>query len=324
MKEKTLTNSRYHNRIEFSSFFEKYGMLVVLGVLFLACSLISSVFLRPSNLFNITRQVSVIGIISIGMTFVILTGGIDLSVGSVYAFATLVITGLKHLGAVPAAVIALVISMVWGLLAGILVTKGRLQPFIATLGLMTGVVGFGLTFSRGQPILGAPEGLKFIGQGTLFGIVPFQSILFIITAAAAHIILNRTRLGRHVYAVGGNEEGSRLSGISVDNVKITVYVVSSFLAGFAGVITANHMNFGEANIGSGMELDAIAAVAVGGTTLGGGSGGAAGTVIGVLIIGVLNNLLNLINVPGYTQKIVKGVIIIAAVLLQSVQENRKK
>ena len=136
-------------------------------------------------------------------------------------------------------------------------------------------------------------------------------------------MLNRTRLGRHIYAVGGNEEGSRLSGIKVDKIKMTVYMLSATLAGFAGVITANHMNFGEANIGAGMELDAIAAVAVGGTSLQGGAGSAAGTVVGVLIIGVLNNLLNLINVPGYTQKIVKGVIIIAAVLLQSMQENRK-
>ncbi|MDZ4121925.1 MAG: ABC transporter permease, partial [Candidatus Cloacimonadaceae bacterium] len=171
--------------------------------------------------------------------------------------------------------------------------------------------------------LGTPEGLKFIGQGTLFGMVPFQAVLFAITAAIGHLMLTRTRLGRHIYSVGGNEEGSRLSGIRVDTVKIAAYVICSVLAGFAGIITANHMNFGEANIGSGMEQDAIASVAVGGTSLGGGSGSVAGTVVGVLIIGVLNNLLNLVNVPGYTQKIVKGVIIIVAVLLQSMQSNKK-
>ena len=324
MSDKSITNTRYNNHFNIATFAEKYGMLFVLLVLILACSFISPVFLRPANLFNITRQVSVIGIISIGMTFVILTGGIDLSVGSVYAFATLLITGLKAYGAVPAIVVTIVVSMLWGLLAGIIITKGKLQPFIVTLGLMTAIVGFGLTFSKGQPILGAPDGLRFIGYSSLFGVLPFQSILFVITAVIAHVLLNRTRLGRHIYAVGGNEEGSRLSGINVDKVKTIAYVISSFLAGFAGIITANHMNFGEANIGTGMELDAIAAVAVGGTTLKGGSGSALGTVIGVLIIGVLNNLLNLINIPGYTQKIVKGVIIIAAVYLQSLQENRKK
>jgi ribose/xylose/arabinose/galactoside ABC-type transport system permease subunit len=323
MTDQNAAKLRYHNKFNFGVFAEKYGMLVVLVILFVACSLISPVFLRPANLFNITRQVSVIGIISIGMTFVILTGGIDLSVGSVYAFSTLVVTGLKMIGGMPAVLIALAASMLWGLLAGLIITKGKLQPFIVTMALMTAIVGFGLTYSKGQPILGAPEGLKFIGQGTVFGIIPFQSILFVLIAAAAHIMLNRTRLGRHIYAVGGNEEGSRLSGIKVDKIKLTVYMMSATLAGFAGVIPANHMNFGEANIGAGMELDAIAAVAVGGTSLQGGAGSAAGTVVGVLIIGVLNNLLNLINVPGYTQKIVKGVIIIAAVLLQSMQENRK-
>ena len=165
MTDQNAAKLRYHNKFNFGVFAEKYGMLVVLVILFIACSLISPVFLRPANLFNITRQVSVIGIISIGMTFVILTGGIDLSVGSVYAFSTLVVTGLKMIGGLPAVLIALVASMLWGALAGVIITKGKLQPFIVTMALMTAIVGFGLTYSKGQPILGAPEGTEVHRSG---------------------------------------------------------------------------------------------------------------------------------------------------------------
>ncbi len=309
------------NRVHFV---ENYGMLAVLVILFIVCAIVSPYFLKAENLLNITRQVSEIGIISIGMTFVIITGGIDLSVGSVLAFSTLIVAGFKDYGALPAFLLAMALSMIFGLVTGILVTKGKLQAFIATLGMMTAVVGIGLTYSHGHPIIGTPEGLSFIGQGKLFDTIPVQTILFAITAVAASIVLNRTRLGRYIYAVGGNEEGSRLSGIRVDRVKMAAYVISSGLSGFAGIIMANHLNVGEANLGSGMELDAIASVAVGGTSLAGGRGGVVGTVIGVIIIGILNNFLNLINVPGYTQKIVKGAIIIIAVLAQSMQSNRKK
>jgi len=315
-----IERSRFRN----THFLENYGMLLVLAVLFIVCSIVSPYFLKAENLLNITRQISVIGIISIGMTFVIITGGIDLSVGSVLAFSTLMVAGFKGMGAFPAFLIAMALSMSFGLVTGILVTKGKLQAFIATLGMMTAVVGIGLTYSHGHPIIGTPEGLSFLGQGKLFGTIPVQTVLFTLTALAAGLVLNRTRLGRYIYAVGGNEEGSRLSGIRVDRIKTAAYVISSALSGFAGIIMANHLNVGEANLGAGMELDAIASVAVGGTSLSGGSGGVVGTVIGVIIIGILNNFLNLINVPGYTQKIVKGAIIIIAVLAQSIQANRKK
>jgi ribose/xylose/arabinose/galactoside ABC-type transport system permease subunit len=305
-------------------FMESYGMLIVLAVLFLVCAITSPYFLKVENLLNITRQISVSGIVSIGMTFAILTGGIDLAVGPVLAFSTLMVAGFQGAGALPAFLIAMAMSLMFGVVTGLLVTKGKLQPFIATLGMMTTVVGIGLTYSHGHPIIGTPDGLTFLGQGKLFNTIPVQTILFTLTAVAASIVLNRTRLGRYIYAVGGNEEGSRLSGIRVDRIKMAAYVISSGLAGFAGIIMANHLNVGEANLGTGMELDAIASVAVGGTSLSGGRGSVLGTVIGVIIIGILNNFLNLINVPGYTQKIVKGAIIILAVLAQSMQANRKK
>ena len=311
-------------KIDRMHFIENYGMLAVLAILLIVCAVVSPFFLKAENLLNISRQISVIGIISIGMTFVIITGGIDLSVGSVLAFSTLITAGFKDLGAVPAFTAAMLLSTVFGLITGLLVTKGRLQAFIATLGMMTAIVGIGLTYSHGHPIIGTPDVLRFLGQGKLLNVVPVQTILFILTAVVAGIILHQTRLGRYIYAVGGNEEGSRLSGLKVDRIKITAYMISSALAGFAGIIMANHLNIGEATLGDGMELDAIASVAVGGTSLSGGSGGIIGTVIGVVIIGVLNNFLNLVNVPGYTQKIVKGVIIIVAVLSRSIQSNRKR
>lgn len=301
----------------------KYGILIVFMALFVACSIISPVFLRTTNLLNIARQVSIIGILSIGQTFVILSGGIDLSVGSIMAFSTLLAAGLKDHGPVVAFIVPILAGSLAGGINGIIITKGKIQPFIVTLGMMTALVGIGLTYSGGHPIIGSSQQLSFLGQGRI-GLVPVQAIIFMLVAIFATITLKKTRLGRHIYALGGNEEACRLSGINVDKNKTYVYMISGLLAGFAGVIMATYLNVGEANLGRGMELDAIAAVVIGGTAFSGGIGGAPGTVVGVLIIGVLNNLLNLMNVPGYTQQIVKGVIIVGAVFLQSLQMRRAK
>lgn len=306
-----------------SHLFEKYGMLIIFVVIFVACSIASPYFLKVRNLLNVSRQVSIIGIISIGMTFVIIIGGIDLSVGSMLALSTLIVAGMKVYGAVPSLLLALVITAAAGAVTGVIITKGKVQPFIVTLGMMTILVGIGLTYSEGHPLIGINEKLLFIGQGEV-GPVPVQTILFAVVAIIGAVILNYTRIGRYIFAIGGNQEGSRLSGIAVDRVKIIVYTLSGALSGFAGAIMSAHLNIGEANLGSGLELDAIAAVVVGGTSLSGGQGSIGGTVIGVLIIGMINNFLNLINVPGYTQKIVKGVIIVGAVLIQSVQSSRRK
>jgi ribose/xylose/arabinose/galactoside ABC-type transport system permease subunit len=249
------------------------------------------------------------------MTFVILTGGIDLSVGSVLAVAALCAAALKSYPSVVVLVAVLLLGAACGLVNGTIVTRGRVQPFITTLGTMTILIGLGLTASGGEPILGAPKSLVFLGRGQFAG-VPVQAILFAIVAALAGLLLKITRFGRHVYAVGGNEEASRLSGVSVDRVKVMVYMIAGVLAALGGLIMAEHLNVGEANLGKGLELDAIAAVVVGGTSLSGGRGGVGGTVIGVLLIGVLNNLLNLLDVPAYTQLVLKGCIIISAVLIQ--------
>ncbi|CAE6824979.1 ABC transporter permease [Paraburkholderia domus] len=295
---------------------QRYGILAIFLLLCVTAALSSPFFLTPENLLNVVRQVSVVGLTALGMTFVILTAGIDLSVGSILALTTLAVAGLKPYGPVASLAGGLAVALACGWLNGFITTKGRIQPFIVTLGMMTALVGVGLAYSDGQPVIGVPVSLGWIGRGRLGG-VPVQAILFILMALASIVILKKTRYGRHIYAVGGNIEAARLSGVAVDRVRVIAYCLSGLFAGLGGIVMAAQLNIGEANLGKGLELDAIAAVVVGGTSLAGGAGGIGGTIIGVLLIGVLNNLLNLLNIPAYTQLIVKGAIIVIAVLIHA-------
>jgi len=305
----------------FITFLDVYGTLVIFIGLFIICSVASPYFLTLTNLLNVVRQISVVGIVSIGMTFVILTAGIDLSVGSVLACSTLLMAGLKEFNPFVVFLIVLLFGIFAGLINGVVITKFNAQPFVVTLGFLSAYVGLGLAYSGGHPIIGSPKMLAFLGQGKVFR-VPVQVIVFVVIAILASLILERTPFGRYVYAVGGNPEASRLSGVAVKKIIIFVYMISGLLSALAGAIMATHLNVGEASLGTGIELDAIAAVAIGGTSLQGGKGKILGTVMGVLIIGVLSNFLNLINVPGYTQKFFKGIIIVGAVILQSFSEEK--
>jgi len=308
------------NRVSFGSLFERFGMLMIFVALFIICSIISPVFLKPSNLLNVARQVSIIGIVSMGMTVVILAGGIDLSVGPILACSALLVAGLKETGPVITFIAAVLFGFLAGMLNGVIITKCKVQPFIVTLGAMSTYVGLGLTYSGGHPIIGTPKALAFLGQGKI-GQFPVQAIIFAVVAVVVSIILKYTPLGRYTYAIGGNPEASKLSGIAVEKVTMFIYGISGLLSGFAGVIMATHLNVGEASLGDGMEMDVIAAVVIGGTSLKGGKGTVLGSVIGVLIIGVLSNLLNLVNVPGYAQMVFKGIIIVGAAILQGLQEK---
>lgn len=306
-------SDRSYRRIQL---IQRYGIVAIFLLLCAAAALTSPVFLTIDNLLNVVRQVSVVGLVSLGMTFVILTAGIDLSVGSILGLATLAVASLKPYGAVAALFGGVLVALVCGWVNGVITTRGRIQPFIVTLGMMTALVGVGLAWSDGQPLIGVSHGLAWIGRGKLAG-VPVQAIVFVTMTALSAVVLRKTRFGRHIYAVGGNAEAARLSGVPVDRVRVIAYCISGAFAGIGGVVMATQLNIGEANLGKGLELDAIAAVVVGGTSLMGGAGSIGGTVIGVMMIGVLNNLLNLLNIPAYTQLIVKGAIIVGAVLIHA-------
>lgn len=300
----------------------KYKSLIGLVLLCIVITIVTPNFLSVSNITNVFTQVSVNAIIAIGMTFVILTGGIDLSVGSTLAISSAVGASIvKSTGNVFLAIIvAAVIGIAVGLINGLLVSKGKLQAFIVTLATMTIFRGATLVFTDGTPISKLPEAFVKIGNGKL-GFMPIPVIITIIIAIIAVYALSQTRFGRYLYALGGNEDASRLSGINTDKIKTLVYVVSGFASAIAGVIITSRIGSASPNAGTGFELDAIAAVVIGGTSLAGGEGTITGTLIGALIIGVLNNGLNLMNLSPFYQSIVKGLVILIAVLLD--KKSRK-
>jgi ribose transport system permease protein len=300
--------------------------LIGLLLLSIIISLFSPRFLTASNILNVLRQTSINSVIATGMTFVILTGGIDLSVGSVLAYTGAVMAALLNTSLPIAASLGVVLLLgaAIGAFTGLIITKGKVQPFIATFVSMTLLRGATLVFTDGRPI-SADQGrfadiFAFLGQGYLFG-VPVPVYFMLLSFGIAYYVLQHTRFGRYVYAIGGNEEASRLSGLRTGLIKATVYAVSGLLAALAGIILTSRLSSAQPTAGTGYELDAIAAVVLGGTSLSGGAGSILGTIIGALIIGILNNALNLLNVSSYYQMIAKGVVILIAVLLDRKSES---
>ncbi|MCW9710480.1 ribose ABC transporter permease [Avibacterium sp. 21-586] len=293
--------------------------ILALIVLIVIVSSINSNFFTMDNLLNILRQTSVNAIIAVGMTFVILTAGIDLSVGSVLALTGAIAASLVNLDLSIFIVIPLVLfcGTLLGGISGVIIAKGKVQAFIATLVTMTLLRGVTMVYTDGRPIsLGfsdVADQFSFLGTGYLFNI-PFPIWLMAIIFLVAWYILKHTPMGRYIYALGGNESATRLSGINVDKVKIFVYAVSGFLATVAGLIVTSRLSSAQPTAGVSYELDAIAAVVVGGTSLMGGKGRIFGTLIGALIIGFLNNALNLLDISSYYQMIAKSIVILAAVL----------
>lgn len=298
----------------------KYKSLVGLVLLVAVVSILSPSFLSSKNIFNILRQTSINAIIAAGMTFVILTGGIDLSVGSILAISGAVCASLLASGqSIAIGVLAsIIIGAGVGFLNGFIISKGKLQPFIATLATMTVLRGLTLVFTDGKPItLGSYDlAINFgkIGGGEILSI-PTPAIIMILVFAVCAYILKNTKMGRYTYALGSNEEATKLSGLSTDKIKIWVYTISGVLSAIAGIIITSRLYSAQPTAGTGYELDAIAAVVLGGTSLTGGKGKIGGTIIGALIIGVLSNALNILDVSSYYQMMVKGVVILIAVLL---------
>ncbi|MGR4989473.1 ribose ABC transporter permease [Vibrio rotiferianus] len=296
--------------------------LIALLFLIVVVSFLNPNFFTVDNILNILRQTSVNAIIAVGMTLVILTAGIDLSVGSVLALcgafaASMIALEVPVLIAVPTALFA---GAALGAISGIIIAKGKVQAFIATLVTMTLLRGVTMVYTDGRPISAGftdtADAFAWFGTGYALGI-PVPVWLMVIVFAAAWYLLNHTRFGRYVYALGGNESATRLSGINVDRVKIGVYAICGMLAALAGIIVTSRLSSAQPTAGMGYELDAIAAVVLGGTSLMGGKGRIMGTLIGALIIGFLNNALNLLDVSSYYQMIAKAVVILLAVLVDN-------
>ena len=294
------------------------GLLILMALV----SLASPSFMTVDNLFNILRQTSINAIIAMGMTFVILTAGIDLSVGSVLAFAGAVCASLiaADVNVVLALVLTLIVGAAMGAASGAIISYFNVQPFIATLVGMTMVRGATLVYCAGRPIstgdFAVAETFYNVGAGYILG-VPNPVIIAFVVFVICWYVLNHTRIGRYVYAIGGNEQVARLSGVSVTRVKMTVFMISGTLAALAGIILTARLESAQPTAGLAYELDAIAAVVLGGTSLMGGRGRLFGTLVGALIIGVLNNALNLMDVSSYYQMIAKGSVILLAVVVDS-------
>ncbi|MDT8859245.1 ABC transporter permease [Alkalihalobacillus sp. MEB130] len=305
--------------------FKKYGIFIILILLIVLMSILTPHFLSTANLVNIVRQMSIIGIIAIGVTPIIITKGIDLSSGSLIALVSVVVATFAQ-GDFPIIVpivVALGVGLLVGLINGTMVAKGMLAPFIATLGMMTAARGAAMLYSDGRPIGGISESFTFIGQGIIFGI-PVPVIIFAFVGLVTWVLLNKTKIGRYVYAIGGNEQAAVTAGINVSRIKLMVYAYAGLLGGIAGMILTSRIASGQPQAGLMFELDAIAAAVIGGTSLFGGIGTVGGTIIGALIIGVMNNGLDLLGVSSYWQQIVKGAIIVSAVYIDSRKNHRKK
>jgi ribose transport system permease protein len=300
--------------------------LGTLAGLFLLCgalTLLTPHFLTLSNLLNVAQQTSINAIIAAGMTFVIIAAGIDLSVGSIVAFAGVVLGSLltrgQPLGL--ALLAAPVVGLLCGLVNGGLIAFGGLPPFIATLGTMSIVRGLALLYTQGRPVSGFPASFRFAATGEFLRI-PMPVILMLAVYGCAHFVLSRTKLGRYTYAIGGNEQATRLSGVNVPIYKTSIYGISGLLSGSAAVLLSARLNSAQPIAGMMYELDAIAATVIGGTSLMGGEGKMGGTLVGALIMGVLRNGLNLLDVSSYVQQIIIGAVIIIAVFLDIALKKR--
>lgn len=299
------------------------GLILIIVVV----SIISPNFLSKGNLLTVLRQTSINAIIAAGMTFVILTAGIDLSVGSILGFSGAICAYLLTNGTnvFISFLAAILVGALFGLFNGVVITKGKVQPFIATLATMILLRGATMVFTNGKPIAvkgeSATRMLRYIARGEILGI-PVAVIMMIIIFAICYHILHNTKYGRHIYAVGGNEQAALLSGVNTDRVKMLAYMISGILASIAGIIVLARLSSAQPTAGDGYELDAIAAVVLGGTSLAGGQGAILGTIVGALIIGILNNALNLLDVQSYYQMIVRAIVILIAVLLDRKDKNK--
>jgi putative xylitol transport system permease protein len=321
----TIATADVPMKLRLVSFAQQYGILLALLVLCIFLTFASEYFLTTRNILNVLRQTSINGILAIGMTFVILTRGIDLSVGSLVAFtgvvsaslATTSSTAMVAGGPYPvvfALAAGLLVGAACGAFSGVAVSRFKVPAFVATLGMLSAARGLTLLYAGGKPVPALTPEFRWIGTGNILGI-PLPVVILALVFVIAWWILNYSRFGRHVYAAGGNPHAAKVSGINVARIQLTVFVISGVLAAIGGMVLAARTGSGLTQAGIAYELDAIAAVVIGGTSLSGGVGKVTGTLIGALLIGVMNNGLDLMGVESYYQQVIKGMLIIAAVML---------
>lgn len=312
-------------RARMVSLLQRQGALLALLGVFIFATVRYEDFLTDRNLFNVLRQNSMLGLVALGMTFVILTGGIDLSVGSLLAVAGVVAANLAGRGMIAALLIAVALTTLLGLLNGIIIDRARIQPFIVTLAMMIAARGLALAATGEESVRvdKLSQDFTWLGQGK-FGPVPVPVLILLVAYGLGWLVLNHTRFGRHVYALGDNEEAARLMGLNVGRVTLGVYALSGALSGLAGVILASRLGAGQPVAGAGWELDAIAAVVVGGTLLTGGQGGLGSTLVGVLLLGIIFNVFNLEGtISSWWQWVLRGLFLLVVVIMQNSLSRRK-
>jgi inositol transport system permease protein len=305
------------------SVLNKFSIYAILILMVLVLSIAAPRFLASKNLINIIRQMSFVAIVALGEACVIISGGIDLSVGSLIGVTTMVTASFAVLNGIPLVAVLLVglaVGTAGGLINGLFVSKLRLPPFIATLGMLTSARGLALLVTHGVAITNVRREFNFIGEGRLLGI-PVSIVTLIVFVIITNIMLEDTRFGRHLYALGGNQLAAIFSGVNIDSVKIRVYMYAGFLAGVSGILLTGRMDSGQPGAGEGFELQAIAAAVIGGTSITGGSGSAIGVLVGALIIGIINNGMALLNVNVYLEQVFTGLIIIGAVAIDSLRKK---
>ena len=313
------------NGAKVKSFILRNNTYLILLVLFIVCSLVSKDFLTLKNLVNICQQYTGTIVVSIGMLFVILTGGIDLSVGSIVAIGSVLTAyGLKtwEIGIVPSCLITLLVGTSCGAFTGVLVAKTDMAPFVASLAMMTMARGIAYMISKGAPIMTPSNSIGVLGTARIFSWLTWLAVIAIVVVLVAWFLINFLSFGRTTVAIGSNEEAVHLAGINTAPVKIAVYAISGFCSAIGGIIACARTGIGSPAVGNGLELDCIAACVIGGASLSGGIGSPVKTVVGVLVLALIGNIMNLLAVPSYPQDVIKGIIIICAVLLQKVTNKR--
>lgn len=311
---------------KFSTFIKKYGNVFVIIALIIIFTLLNPVFLSVYNFMNIVRQIAMVGIISVGFTFVLIGGGLDLSVGAQIAFMNVcVATMITNWGFSPiiSVIVGLLLTTLIGLFNGYVISKTSIPPLIATLAMQTILRGAGYLISGGYPIYGIPDGIKYLGQGYLFGVIPVPGLILIVIVLLGAFLLNKTYLGRHFYALGSNAEATRLAGINIHLTRTVTYAMLGLLTGLAGLIMLGRVGSAQPNIATNYEMNALTACVIGGVSINGGKGTVFGALLGAIVIGILNNGMSLARANEYWQMVITGAVLLTVVLFDSLNHAKQ-